>query len=105
MGSSWIPLIKETEFDAAPSFVRMQVKLDVLNKVIEYVNEYIASHASGTGTGINKRLETFTEDELAGLIPDLEASVKVVVVGMTQFKRFDVGYENSVKVYKVRRFY
>ena len=68
--SSWIPLISETEFDAAPSFVKMQVKLDVLNKVIECLNEYIANNG-GTGTGSNKRLETFTEDELANLVPDL----------------------------------
>ena len=57
-------------------------------------------------TSSNRRLETFTEDEIAAVIPPSDkVSTHTLGIGLLNLKRLEVGTENSIKVYKVRRFY
>jgi len=70
----------------------------VLNCIIDALNVYIATH-QGSG-----RLETFTDEEITKMAPSVK-NIKIVCLGLVQLKRLDLGQENGVKVYKVRRFY
>ena len=86
-------------YDGSPSFLRMQNSLETLNTAITALNGRICPD-SGTG----KRLETFTDDEIAAAVPDI-TNVKVVCLGLVHLKRLDIGSENGIKVYKVRLYY
>jgi hypothetical protein len=100
--SGWIPLLKEEEFDHAPSFLRMQSSLSTLNDTLDKLNTHIATKA--TDNNINSRLESFTEDEIKKLCPELPNS-KVVAYALVQLGKLDMGTENGIKVFKVRRYY
>ena len=74
----------------------MRVAVTALNKFIE------------TAQSSNKHhLESFTADEMERVVGDRvpASSVKVIVLGLVHLKRLDICTENSIKVYKVRRFY
>ena len=154
----WIPSVCGDEYDACPSFLKMQVRMRVhavlacsfgllavfpctharahthihtyfharilshtltnaltlclflilsqqnsmavLNTIIDGLNAYIAAQQH-LGHG---RLETFTDEEIAAIAPSVK-NIKIVCLGLVQLKRLDLGHENGVKVYQVRRFY
>lgn len=105
--SGWIPMVEEQEWKQAPSFMKMQFELQALNVTLRLLNEFIASNSAAADGGFSKRLETFSFDEIIKIVGNRiePAPIRVVVLGLVHFKRLDVGTENSVKVYKVRRFY
>lgn len=105
--NGWIPHVTEDEWKLAPSFLKMQFKLADLNTTLSLLNKFIAENLTKTENGFSKRLETFSLDEIVRIVGDRigEAPLKIVVLGLVHFKKLDVGTENSVKVYKIRRFY
>lgn len=105
--NGWIPLVCEDEWKSAPSFLRMQFGLSDINETLTLLNKFIAENLTKTESGFSKRLETFSFDEIVRIVGSSigSAPIKVVVLGLVHFKKLDVGTENSVKVYKIRRFY
>ena len=74
-----------------------------MNIAVGALNKFIESAQS-----VNKhRLESFTADEMEKVVGNKvpASSVKVIVLGLVHLKRLDICTENSIKVYKVRRFY
>jgi hypothetical protein len=100
----WIPLITAADWDAAPLSLKMQIALNQLNAGIEDLNRFIAEHTSLQKT----RLESFTMEEMTAIVAahlGSGVSVNVFALSLVHLKRLDLGMENSIRVYKVRRFY
>jgi hypothetical protein len=105
--NGWIPQVSEEEWKTAPSFLKMQFGISDINETLTLLNKFIAENLTKTESGFSKRLETFSFDEIVRIVGNSigSAPIKVVVLGLVHFKKLDVGTENSVKVYKIRRFY
>lgn len=99
----WIPLVSEEEWSKAPSFLKLQFGLPAMNKMLTLLNQFLAE----TMKSSSKHLESFSYEEIVRIVGTaIEPSpIKVVVLGLVHLKRLDVGTENSIKVYKIRRFY
>ena len=80
-----------------------QITLEVLNAGIDCLNQFIAEHTSKQNT----RLETFTLEEMTQIVVGSlgKVTINVFALSLVQLKRLDLGMENSIRVYKVRRFY
>ena len=74
-----------------------------MNIAVGALNKFIESAQSAN----KHRLESFTADEMEKVVGNKvpASSVKVIVLGLVHLKRLDICTENSIKVYKVRRFY
>lgn len=75
-----------------------------MNSGIESLNEFIANQAHGVQS---RRLESFTLEEMSTIVSGIigKVGVHVFALSLVQLKRLDLGEENSIRVYKVRRFY
>jgi hypothetical protein len=98
----WIPSIDSAEWETSPSFLKMQVAMETLNEALQRLNEYIADNG-----GCKGRLEFFCDEEMVKILGGSVGAtpLKIVVLGLVHLKRLDISTENSVKVYKTRRFY
>jgi hypothetical protein len=101
----WIPLITESEWKTAPAFLQLQIDIKSLNTLLTLLNEFIA--ATMVAEGSKQRLESFSHDEIVKIAGGLidPAKIKIATLGFVHLKRLDVGTENSIKVYRIRRFY
>ena len=83
--------------------ITSQISIETLNAGIDCLNQFIADNT----TKEKSRLETFTLDEMSQIVaPALgPVTVNVFALSLVQLKRLDLGMENSIRVYKVRRFY
>ena len=77
----------------------LNVALQRINKNIEEVNS----------RGVRKgHLESFSVAEIESVVGGNHVDktpVKTIILGLVHLKRLDICTENSIKVYKVRRFY
>jgi hypothetical protein len=101
--NGWIPLVSEEEWSKAPSFLKLQFGLSAMNKMLTLLNQFIAENMKTS----SKHLESFSYEEIVRIVQSAidPSPIKVVVLGLVHLKRLDVGTENSIKVYKIRRFY
>ena len=97
----WIPMIEADEWDKAPMSLKVQISSqDVLNAGISSLNKFIFTHQ-------NKRDESFTLEEMTTIVSNEigSVSVNVFALSLVHLKRLDLALENSIRVYKVKRFY
>ena len=83
-----------------------KVTVDTLNIALERINDSIEKLNEG---GVQKgHLESFSDSEIEQVIGESHVNktpVKTIILGLVHLKRLDMCTENSIKVYKVRRFY
>lgn len=68
----------------------------------------INSHIEETQTKSDQKyIESLSADELERIFRKMsfETPAKVLIMGLVHLKRLDICTENSIKVYKIRRFY
>lgn len=98
---NWIPFIESLEWEGAPMSLKVQISSpEILNAGIESLNKFIFTHQ-------NKKDESFTIEEMATIVSAhiKSVSVNVFALSLVHLKRLDLGMENSIRVYKVKRFY
>jgi hypothetical protein len=100
----WIPLVSDKEWRDAPVFLQKQATVEALNGALSSLNARIASTPIRTD---QRHIESLTTEELEGVIREccLDTPLKVLTMGLVHLKRLDIGTENSIKVYRIRRFY
>lgn len=80
--------------------------MKTLNVALERINQSIQEvNARGVLKG---HLESFSVTEIEGVVGGQHVDktpVKTIILGLVHLKRLDICTENSIKVYKVRRFY
>ncbi len=108
----WIPFIQTEEWSNAPLSLRLQVSIEILNTSISSLNNFIVEQQKNkinSQTNMNNlRLESFTLEEMSQILDKNQlgaTSVNVIALSLVNLKRLDLGTENSVRVYKVRRYY
>ena len=97
----WIPMIEASEWEKAPMSLKVQIaSADILNAGIASLNKFIFAHQ-------NKRDESFTLEEMTTIVSsEIDSlSVNVFALSLVHLKRLDLAMENSIRVYKVKRFY
>eukprot|EP01041_Mallomonas_annulata_P012527 gene12527-26391_t len=84
----WIPLLRS---------------ISMLNIVLDCINIHIAHQRQGLGpsSSSSSSMETFTKEELAGLIRGKgdvpETLLRAVALGLVHLERLDFGHENGIK--------
>ena len=99
--ADWIPTIEACEWEKAPMSLKVQISSpDILNAGIARLNDFIFTHQ-------NKRDESFTLEEMTTIVSSGidSVSVNVFALSLVHLKRLDLAMENSIRVYKVKRFY
>ena len=97
----WIPLIEASEWATAPMSLKVQISSqDILNSGIISLNKFIFTHQ-------NKRDESFTLEEMTTVVSSHidSVSVNVFALSLVHLKRLELAMENSIRVYKVKRYY
>jgi len=108
--TGWIPLVSQEEWNDAPSFLKLQVSADALNGALCELNKHIdaTTESEGSSSHRKRHLESFSQEELEQIVDThhiRNTPMRVVVLGLVHLKRLDICTENSIKVYRVRRFY
>jgi hypothetical protein len=95
-----IPAVDHEEWIRAPSFLKLQLTMDVLNQAINEINGYIAQEDA----------EIFTQDQMDAILCDAanglnlsKGAVKAVMLGLVTLKKIDLGTEGKNKVYKIKK--
>jgi hypothetical protein len=101
----WIPLVSDTEWRDAPVFLQKQATVEALNEALGALNCHIAKTPPARTD--QRHIESLTTEELEKVIGKrcLETPAKVLTMGLVHLKRLDICTENSIKVYRIRRFY
>lgn len=86
------------------------MSVNALNRVLRLINEKIACEMTAyTQCGRKGHIESFSQEELESLIERNDTSdstpLKILLLGLVHLKRLDICTENSIKVYRPKRYY
>lgn len=101
----WIPLVSDMEWRDAPVFLQKQATVEALNEALGALNTHIANTPPVRTDP--RHIESLTTEELERVIGKQcrETPAKVLTMGLVHLKRLDIFTENSIKVYRIRRYY
>ena len=98
-GACAIAAVNHEEWISTPSFLKLQLTVDVLNQAISKINRCIE----------RENLEIFTQEQVDGILCDetngpslSKGEVKAVMLALVTLKKMDLGTEGKNKMYKIK---
>lgn len=101
-----IPSILQSDWDKAPSFLKLQVTIEDLNMSLMLLNRHIEKAKIEGDVSV----DMFTQDEMESILCGEDdciqaSSLKAIILGLVTLKRLDLGNENKVKVFRIKKSY
>lgn len=101
-----IPSILQSDWDKAPSFLKLQVTIEELNMSLMLLNKHIEKAKVDSDISIEMFTQYEIESILCGEYDCINgSSLKAIILGLVTLKRLDLGNENKMKVFRIKKSY